>query len=108
MITELRLLTNSLEISEKFWTALYPDAAMERSTDRWGKPRLRIAPEAGPAVRIAEAVDWHLITTVDLVVQVDAGAADRLREAGFEVAHDGRYAVDVNATDSTIKLEGRP
>lgn len=107
MINELRLLTNSVEISERFWTALYPDAVVERGTDRWDKPWLRIAPETGPAVRIAEAVEWHLITRVDLVVQVDAGAAARLREAGFEVAHDGSQAVDVNATDSTIKLEAR-
>lgn len=107
MITELRLLTNSLEISEKFWVAIYPDATVERGVDRWGRTRLRIAPETGPAVRIAEAVEWNLITTVDLVVKTDAGAADRLREAGFEVARDGLQAVDVNATDSTIKLEAR-
>ncbi|WP_017205601.1 hypothetical protein [Mycobacteroides abscessus] len=108
MITEIRLLTNSLEISEKFWAATYPDATVERGTDRWGRAWIRIAPEAGPAVRIAEAVEWRQITTVDMEVRVDAGAADRLREAGFEVAHDGSQAVDVNATDATIQLEGRP
>ncbi|OBA92986.1 hypothetical protein A5666_00135 [Mycolicibacterium fortuitum] len=107
MITELCLLTNSLEISERFWTAIYPEAAVERGTDRWDKSWLRIAPAAGPAVTIAEAIAAHLITTVDMLVQVDAGAADRLRAAGFEVAHDGAQAVDVNATDSTIKLEAR-
>ncbi|RIS02731.1 hypothetical protein D2E70_16120 [Mycobacteroides abscessus] len=108
MITGLRLHTNSLDISEKFWRAIYPGAVVERGVDRWGRAWIRIAPEVGPAVRIAEAVEWHLITTVDMVVRVDAGAADRLREAGFEVAHNGAQAVDVNATDSTVYLEVRP
>ncbi|ANO17399.1 Uncharacterised protein [Mycobacteroides abscessus subsp. abscessus] len=108
MITELRLLTNSLRISERFWTAIYPSAGVERGVDRWGKPRLWITPETGPALEFGEAIAAHLITTVDLVVQTDPGAADRLRAAGFEVAHDGAQAVDVNATDATIKLEVRP
>lgn len=51
--------------------------------------------------------ELRLITTVDVVAQVDLGAADRLRAAGFEVAHGGAQAVDVNATDSTIHLEVR-
>ncbi len=39
---------------------------------------------------------------------VDAGAADRLRESGFEVAHDGSQAVDTNGCDNTVFLMQAP
>ncbi|NMD56557.1 MULTISPECIES: hypothetical protein [Tsukamurella] len=102
-ISKLRLITNSLAISERFWRAIYPDAAVER--DGGG---LRITPPAGPALLFIEALAAHLITTVDMELAVDAGAADRLREAGFDVSSDGRYVVDVNATESTVRMEVRP
>lgn len=101
-ITELRLVTNSLDTSEQFWRAIYPAAVVERVGGE-----LRIAPPVGPALLLVEAIVAHLITTVEMVVQTDADAADRLREAGFEVAEDGTQAVDVNATDATIHLEVR-
>jgi len=102
-ITEMRLVTNSLDISERFWHVIYPDAAVERvGGELW------ITPPAGPALLLVEALAAHLITTVDMVLAVDAGAADRLREAGFDVSSDGRYVVDVNATDSTVRMEVRP
>lgn len=102
-ITELRLVTNDLVISERFWRAIHPDAVVE-----WVGGELRVTPPVGPALLFIEAVSAHLITAVDMVVHTDANAADRLREAGFEVAEDGRFAVDVNATDSTITFKVRP
>ncbi|MFD9829065.1 hypothetical protein ACFWXB_16455 [Tsukamurella tyrosinosolvens] len=102
-ITDLRLVVNSLDISERFWTAIYPDAAVQQVGGE-----LRITPPEGPALLLVEAVAAHLITTVDMELTVDAGAADRLREAGFDVSGDGHYVVDVNATDSTIRMEVRP
>ncbi|GAA1089691.1 hypothetical protein [Tsukamurella spumae] len=101
-ITELRLVTNSLAISERFWRAMYPDAAVERVGGV-----LRITPPVGPAMLYVEALAAHLITTVDMEIVVDDGAADRLRAAGFDVSRDGRYVVDVNGTDATVRMEGR-
>ncbi|MCF8590031.1 hypothetical protein [Gordonia liuliyuniae] len=102
-VTEMRLVTNSLAISERFWRAIYPASVVARDGDT-----LQITPPVGPALRFEEAVAAHLITTVDTAAVVDAGAAERLRAAGFEVADDGRFAVDVNATDATIRLEVQP
>ncbi|MEC4615721.1 hypothetical protein [Tsukamurella tyrosinosolvens] len=102
-ITELRLVTNSLDISEKFWTAIYADTAVQRVGGE-----LRVTPPAGPALLLVEALAAHLITTVDMDITVDDGAADRLRVAGFDVSRDGRYAVDVNGTDATVRMEVRP
>lgn len=108
MIAEIRLLTNSIEISERFWRAIYPTADAERGADRWGRQSVRITPQTGPDLLIGEAAAWNLITTVDMVVQTDAVAAQRLRDAGFEVAHDGTQAVDVNAADATVVLVAQP
>ncbi|KXP12705.1 hypothetical protein AXK57_00135 [Tsukamurella pulmonis] len=102
-ITELRLVTNSLDVSERFWRAIYLDAAVQRVGGE-----LRITPPTGPALLLVEAVAAHLITTVDMEIVVDDGAADRLRVAGFDVSRDGRYVVEVNATDSTVRMEVRP
>ncbi|MGX9294432.1 hypothetical protein [Tsukamurella paurometabola] len=102
-ITELRLVTNSLDISERFWRAIYPDAAVQRVVGE-----LWITSPVGPALLLVEAVAAHLITTVDMEIVVDAGAAERLSEAGFDVSHDGRYVVDANGTDSTVRMEVRP
>ena len=102
-ITELRLVTNDLGISERFWRAICPDTAVERVGGE-----LRITPPAGPALLLVEALAAHLITTVDIEIVVDAGAADRLRAAGFDVSRDGRYVVDINGTDSTVRMAERP
>ncbi|MGC5024385.1 hypothetical protein ACLQ3K_06470 [Tsukamurella sp. DT100] len=102
-ITELRLVTNSLDISERFWTAIYADAAVERIGGE-----LRITPQEGPALLLVEALAAHLITTVDMEIVVDDDAADRLRANGFDVSRDGRYVVDVNGTDATVRIEVRP
>lgn len=99
-VTELRLVTNDIGISERFWTAIYADTAVERVGGE-----LRITPPNGPALQLVEALAAHLITTVDMEIAVDAAAADRLREAGFDVSRDGRYVVDVNGTDSTVRME---
>ncbi|WP_435594770.1 hypothetical protein [Tsukamurella tyrosinosolvens] len=102
-ITELRLVTNSLDISQKFWTAIYPGAAVQRVGGE-----LRITPPAGPALLLVAAIAAHLITTVDMELAVDADAAERLRAAGFDVSCDRRYVVDVNGTDSTIRMQVLP
>ncbi|BDD80664.1 hypothetical protein TPB0596_04270 [Tsukamurella pulmonis] len=101
-VTELALVTNSLDISELFWRTVYPDAVVERLAGE-----LRVTPPAGPALLLVEALAAHLITTVDMEIVVDAGAAERLSEAGFDVSRDGRHVVDVNATDSTVRMEVR-
>ncbi|MBS4102838.1 hypothetical protein [Tsukamurella paurometabola] len=102
-MTQLRLVTNSLAISERFWRTIYPASVVARDGGT-----LQITPPTGPALLLVEAVSAYLITTVDMELTVDTGAADRLRAAGFDVAEDGSQAVDTNATDATIFLEVRP
>lgn len=103
MITEIRLVSNNGLTTASFWAAVLNAPAENLGSGRW-----RISPEAGPAVRVATTPVWQAITRVDITVQCDAGAADRLRELGFEVAHDGRQAVDVNGTDATVHLVVAP
>lgn len=100
MITELQLVTNSFQISRAFWTTIYQGAAIEPEGDR-----LRICLPDGPTLLFGEAVVAESITTVDLKIVADPAAPQRLRQDGFEVAADGRCAVDVNATDSTVWIE---
>ncbi|WP_102100774.1 hypothetical protein [Tsukamurella tyrosinosolvens] len=102
-ITELRLVTNSLDVSERFWRAIYADAAVQRVGGE-----LRVTPATGPALLLVEALAAHLITTVDMEIVVDDDAADRLRANGFDVSRDGRYVVDVNGTDATVRMEVLP
>lgn len=100
MITEIRLNSNSAESTASFWSAIFNVPAEELGDGRW-----RITPAAGPTVVVDTARVWETISRyVDLTVAVDAGAADRLRESGFEVAHDGSQAVDTNGTDATVFL----
>ncbi|WP_170092343.1 hypothetical protein [Mycobacteroides abscessus] len=100
MITEVRLDSNDAESTARFWSAIFNVPAEELGDGRW-----RITPVTGPAVVVSTARVWETISRyVDLTVAVDAGAADRLRENGFEVARDGSQAVDVNGTDATVVL----
>lgn len=100
MIAEIRLQSNNGASTARFWSAIFDVPAEDLGDGRW-----RITPAAGPAVvvstaRVVEAISRY----VDLTVAVDAGAPDRLRASGFEVAHDGSQAVDVNGCDSTVFL----
>lgn len=102
MIVELVLLSNDVAITRRFWAAIFGTAPVALGDGEW-----RVTHPSGlPAVRIRRALTWHHITTVDLTVVCDAGAADRLREQGFEVSSPGfpLSAVDGNGTDSTVKL----
>lgn len=100
MITQICLNSNSAEITAAFWSAIFGVSAEELGDSRW-----RITPPVGPAVvvtttRVVETISRY----VDLTVAVDSGAADRLRENGFEVSTDGSQAVDVNGCDNTVFL----
>lgn len=61
---------------------------------------------AGLTMQIEPAPTWQHITTVDMTVTCDMDAPDRLREQGFEVSSPSfpLSAVDVNGTDSTVRL----
>lgn len=103
MITEIRLVSNNGLTTAQFWAAIL-DAPAERLRDgQW-----RVSPETGPAARVGTTPVWQAITRCDMMVTVDVGAPDRLRELGFEVAHDGRQAVDVNGTDATMHMAVQP
>ncbi|MFF0707030.1 hypothetical protein [Gordonia sputi] len=107
-VVEVRLVTYDVRLSEQFWRAVWPDAATVRWTEfthGHALEFLSIMPTAGPTLRFLEANGAPAITSVDLRVTTDVDAADRLREAGFEVSGDGTRAVDVNATDADIWLE---
>lgn len=100
MITEIRLQSNNGESTARFWSAIFNVPAEALGDGRW-----RITPPNGPAVvvsttRVVETISRY----VDLTVAVDSGAADRLRESGFEVSKDGSQAVDVNGCDNTVFL----
>ncbi|ALM19098.1 hypothetical protein [Mycobacteroides abscessus] len=104
MITEVRLNSNSAASSCRFWSAIFNVPAEALGDDSW-----RITPGARPAVvvsttRVVETISRY----VDLTVEVDGGAADRLRALGFEVADDGSQAVDVNGCDNTVFLVQTP
>ncbi len=104
MITELRLNSNAAENTARFWSAIFNVPAEALGDGRW-----RITPAAGPTVVVDTARVWETISRyVDVTVAVDAGAADRLRENGFEVAVDGSQAVDVNGCDNTVFLVQAP
>ncbi|MBF6387138.1 hypothetical protein IU444_23715 [Nocardia farcinica] len=104
MITEIRLNSNSAESTAAFWSAIFNVPAEELGDGRW-----RITPAVGPAVAVSTSRVWETISRyIDLTVAVDAGAPDRLRELGFEVAHDGSQAVDTNGTDATVFLMQAP
>lgn len=103
MITELLLVSNNGESTAAFWSAIFNVPAEDLGDGRW-----RVEPVAGPAVtvstaRVAETISRY----ADLTVVTDHGAADRLRQLGYEVALDGSQAVDVNGTDSTVHLVAR-
>ncbi|SKR42904.1 Uncharacterised protein [Mycobacteroides abscessus subsp. abscessus] len=102
MITELRLVSNNAASSARFWAAILRVPAEDLGDGRW-----RIEPATGPAVTVSTARVVEAITRCDLTVMCDRGAADRLRELGFEVAHDGSAAVDVNGCDNTVFLVAR-
>lgn len=107
-VAELQLITNSLQVSQHFWRAVWPDATVERwteFTDADALEFLSITPSAGPTLKFLAATTNAAITSVNLSVTTDADAAARLREAGFEVTADGTSAVDMNATEATIHLE---
>ncbi|NOQ58470.1 hypothetical protein [Mycolicibacterium fortuitum] len=100
MITEIRLNSNSAESTTCFWSAIFDVPAQDLGDGRW-----RITPVTGPAVVVSTARVWETISRyVDLTISVDAGAADRLRERGFDVSKDGSQAVDVNGCDNTVFL----
>ncbi|WP_100522403.1 hypothetical protein [Mycobacteroides abscessus] len=100
MITEVRLNSNDGESTAAFWSAIFNVPAEELGDGRW-----RITPAVGPAVVVSTSRVWETISRyIDLTVEVDAGAADRLRQNGFEVSVDGLQAVDVNGTDATVFL----
>ncbi|MBE5469503.1 hypothetical protein [Mycobacteroides abscessus] len=102
MITELRLVSNHGESTAAFWGAVFNTPPTDLGGGRW-----RVTPVAGPTVTITTARVAEAITSVDMTVVTDHGAADRLCEAGFEVAHDGSAAVDVNGCDNTVFLVER-
>lgn len=100
MITEIRLQSNNGESTARFWSAIFNVPAEELGDGCW-----RIAPVTGPVVVVSTTRVWETISRyVEVAVAVDAGAADRLRELGFEVADDGSQAVDTNGTDATVSL----
>ncbi|SLH42191.1 Uncharacterised protein [Mycobacteroides abscessus subsp. massiliense] len=100
MITEVKLQSNNGESTARFWSAIFDVPAQDLGDRSW-----RIAPPNGPAVVVSTARVWETISRyADLTVEVDAGAADRLRENGFEVSKDGSQAVDVNGCDNTVVL----
>lgn len=104
MITEVKLQSNNGASTAAFWSAIFGVPAQDLSDGRW-----RITPVTGPAVVVITARVWETISRyVDLTVQVDVGAADRLRALGFEVADDGSQAVDVNGCDNTVTLVQTP
>lgn len=104
MITEIRLNSNSAESTAAFWSAIFNVPAQEIGGGRW-----HVTPAAGPAVVVSTAQVVETISRyVDITVAVDTGAADRLRESGFEVSADGSQAVDVNGTDATVFLVQAP
>ncbi|KAF0967278.1 hypothetical protein [Gordonia sp. YY1] len=100
MITEVKLQSNDGASTARFWSAIFGVPAEELGDGLW-----HITPAAGPVVVVSTARVVETISRyVDLTVAVDSGAADRLRALGFEVAEDGRQAVDVNGTDGTVFL----
>lgn len=102
MITEIRLCSNSAASTAAFWSAIFNTPAENLGDGRW-----RVTPSGGPFITVTTARAIEAITSVDLTVTVDNGAADRLRHAGFDVAHDGSQAVDVNGCDNTVHLRPR-
>ncbi len=103
MITEIRLNSNDAASTARFWAAIF-----NVSTENLGGGRYRITPAGGPAVVVATTAVWQTISRyADMTVVVDHGAADRLRENGFEVSVDGIQAVDVNGCDNTVQLIAR-
>jgi hypothetical protein len=106
MIAEIRLVSNS-DSTARFWGAIFDVEPEDLGPDRWGNHSWRISPAVGPDIVMSTARTTAAITSVDMIVATDAGAPDRLREAGFEVAHDGSQAVDVNGCDNTVFLTVR-
>lgn len=104
MITEIKLQSNNGEPTARFWSAIFNVPAEALGDGSW-----RITPATGPAVVVSTARVVETISRyVEVTVAVDAGAADRLRENGFEVAWDGSQAVDTNGTDATVFLMQTP
>lgn len=104
MIAEVRLVSNDGAATAAFWAAIFNVPAEDLGPDRWGCGQWRISPTVGPDVVVATTTVAEAITSVDMTVQCDAAAADRLRALGFEVALDGSQAVDVNGCDNTVFL----
>ncbi|MFN6549568.1 VOC family protein [Mycolicibacterium septicum] len=105
MITEIRLQSNNGESTARFWSAIFNVPAEHLGPDRWGIHSWRITPATGPTVALSTTPVVETISRyIDITVVVDAGAPNRLRALGFEVADDGSQAVDVNGTDSTVFL----
>ncbi|MCV7204884.1 hypothetical protein H7J71_22990 [Mycolicibacterium peregrinum] len=100
MITEMQLQSNDAESTTRFWSAIFNVPAQDLGDGRW-----RITSANGPGVVVSTARVVETISRyADLTVAVDSGAADRLRESGFEVSKDGSQAVDVNGCDNTVFL----
>ncbi len=110
MIAEIRLVSNDGGSTARLWSAIFGVPAEDVGPDRWGQHSWRISPETGPDVTVSTTTVAEAITRVDLVVSVDAGAPDRLRELGFEVSLPGwpLSVVDVNGCDNTVHLVVAP
>lgn len=100
MIAEIRLVSNDSASTARFWGAIFNVSPEDLGEGWW-----RIEPTVGPDIvvstaRVAETISRY----VGMTAGCDDGAPDRLRALGFEVAHDGSQAVDVNGTDATVFL----
>ncbi|WP_071288518.1 hypothetical protein [Mycolicibacterium llatzerense] len=99
MIAEIRLVSNDGASTAAFWGAIFHVEPEDLGEGWW-----RIEPAVGPDVVVSTAAAVEAITSCDMIVGTDAGAPDRLRQLGFEVAHDGSQAVDVNGTNGNVFL----
>lgn len=106
MITAMRLLSGYPASTARFWAAVFNVEPVDIGPDRHGRELWRVTSASGLTVQIEPAPTWQHITTVEMTVTCDMGAPDRLRERGFEVSAPGfpLSAVDVNGTDSTVRL----
>lgn len=107
-IKEVRLFTNSLSATERFWIAIDPLAEVKRGRDALNQEWVRIAPRAGTALLITAAPTAQHVTTVVMTARVDAGAAKRLRAAGsFELSASSTSATDLGS-GTTVHFEFEP
>lgn len=102
----MRLLSGYPASTARFWAAVFNVEPVDIGPDRHGRERWLVTSTSGLTMQIEPAPTWQHFTTVDMTVTCDMGAPDRLRERGFEVSSPGfpLSAVDVNGTDSTVRL----